>query len=61
MHTVRNGAHDFAVEIVLLNHDDVNRFGVLEGEEAEAAGSTGSAISHDRAFYHFAKLREIVS
>jgi hypothetical protein len=55
------GAHNLAVEVVLLDHDDVDRLRVLEGEEAEAARATGGAVAHNSAFHHFAKLREVVS
>jgi hypothetical protein len=52
--------HNFAIKEVLLDHDDVDTFGVLESEEAESTRTTGGAISHDRAFAHLAELREVV-
>jgi hypothetical protein len=53
--------HDLAVQVVLLHHDDVDGLGVLEGEEAEAAGAAGGAVAHNGAFHHLAELREVVS
>ena len=53
-------AHNLAVEVVLLDHDNVDRLGVLEGEKAEATRAAGGAVPHDGAFYHLAKLREVV-
>jgi hypothetical protein len=29
--------YDLAIEVVLLNHDDIDALGVLEGKEAEAS------------------------
>jgi hypothetical protein len=55
------GTNDLAVEVVFLDHDDVDCLGVLEGQEAEAAGATGGAISHDCALDNFAELREVIS
>lgn len=46
---------------MLLDHDDVDRLGVLEGQEAEAAGAARSAVPHHGALDDFAKLREVVS
>jgi hypothetical protein len=48
--------YNFAVEIVLLHHDDVDALGVTEGEEAETSRATGSRVTHDSAFAHFAEL-----
>ena len=46
---------------MLLDHDDVDRLGVAEGEEAEAAGPARSAIAHHGALHHLAELREVVA
>ena len=53
-------AHNLAIEVVLLDHDNVDRLGILEGEKAEASRPTGGAVPHDGAFHHLAKLREVV-
>jgi hypothetical protein len=53
--------HDLAIQVVLLDHDNVDRFGVLEGEEAKATRAAGGAISHDSAFHHLTELREVVA
>lgn len=52
--------YDLAVQVVLLHHDSVDALWVLEGEETETARAPACAVAHDRAFYDFAKLGEIV-
>ena len=45
---------------MFLDHDSVDRPGVLECKETETARSARGAISHDSAFVNLAKLREVV-
>ena len=53
--------YDLAVEIVLLDHNNVHCLGVFERQEAESSRTTGRPISHDGTLSDFAKLREVVS
>lgn len=54
-------AYDFAVEVVLLDHDCIDSLGVSEGQEAETARAATGAVAHDGAFENIAKLREVVA
>ncbi len=45
---------------MLFDHDGVDDLRVSEGEEAEAARTTGGAVSHDGALDDIAELREIL-
>jgi hypothetical protein len=53
--------YNLAIQEVLLDHDNVDAFGVLESEETKAARSTSCAITHNGTFCHFSKLSEVVS
>ena len=46
---------------MLLHHDGVDNFRVLEREEAEASGPTARSISHDGRLGDFSELGEIIS
>lgn len=53
--------HDFAVKIVLLDHDGVYGPWVFEGEEAKTTRASALAVAHHGALKDFSKLREIVA
>lgn len=50
------GTYDLAVEEVLLDHDDVDRLGVLERQEAEASRAARVVVPHDGALEDLAEL-----
>ena len=41
---------------MFLHHDNVNAFGVFEGEKAEASGAAGGGVTHHGALANFTKL-----
>ena len=48
--------HNLAVKVVLLDHDNVDRLGVLEREEAESTRATRDAVTHHCALKYLTKL-----
>ena len=52
--------YDLAIEMVFLDHNNIDALGVLEGKEAETSRTAGSTIAHDGAFDDFAELCEVV-
>jgi hypothetical protein len=48
--------YDFTIEVMLLHHDNVDTFGVFEGEKAEASGAAGGGVAHHGALADFTKL-----
>ena len=54
------GSHNLSVQMMLLDHDNVDRACVAERKEAEAAGAARGAITHDGAFEHFTILGEVL-
>lgn len=57
----RVATYNFAIEVVLLDHDCVDGLGIAEGEETEATRATSGAVTHHGAFLDFAELREVVA
>jgi hypothetical protein len=53
--------YDLSVQIVLLDHDNVDCLGVFEGEETESSRSAGGAISHNSALQNVSKRGEVIS
>ena len=45
---------------MLFDHDGVDDLRVSEGEEAEAARTTGGAVSHNSTLDDIAELREVL-
>jgi hypothetical protein len=56
---VKAVSYNFPIKIVLLNHHDVYSAGIHKRQEPETPGTTSCAISHNCAFLHLAKLREV--
>ena len=52
--------YDLSVEVMFLNHNNINCSGILESQEPETAGTTAGAVAHDGAFEDFAELGEVV-
>lgn len=52
--------YQLAVKEMLLDHNDVDDLGVLEGEEAKATRASSDAVAHDCAFGDFAELSEVI-
>jgi hypothetical protein len=44
---------------VLLHHNDVDAFRVLESEETETSRASGGRVAHHGAFTNFTELREV--
>ena len=59
--SMRLNTYNFAIEIVLANHDSVDRLGVYKVKEGKATGTASSVVSHDGAVPNFAELREIAA
>lgn len=57
---MRIRTYELSVEEVLLDHDHVDDFRVLERQETESTRAAGNAVSHDRAFCDLAELREVI-
>lgn len=53
--------HNFTIQEVFLDHDDVDSFGVLEGQESKSSRSAGATVSHYSTLDDFAKLGKVVS
>lgn len=60
-HTPAVTTYDLAIKLVFLDHDNVDRLRVSEGEKAESTGAACGAIAHYRAFNDLAELCEIVT
>jgi glutathionyl-hydroquinone reductase len=57
--THRLAAYDLAVQIMLLDHDSVDRLWIFESQEAKTSGAARGSVSHDGALYYLAKLFEV--
>lgn len=53
------GTHHLAIEIVLSNHDGVDRLWVDKVEEGKASRTTRELVAHDGTVAHFAELRKV--
>ncbi len=52
--------YNLAIEVVLLNHDDINCLGIFECQETKSSGAASGAVAHDCAFENLAELGEVV-
>jgi len=52
--------HDLAVQIVFLNHHNIDCLRILECQESESTGSARRAVTHDSAFRNFSELAEVL-
>jgi len=51
--------YDFAIEIVLADHDRVDSFGVNKVEERETSRSASKVVAHDSTVADLAELRKV--
>jgi hypothetical protein len=53
---VEQKAYNLAIQKMFLDHDNIDRLGVLKGQEAKATGPAGAAVSHHSALDDFSEL-----
>lgn len=53
--------YNLSVEVMLLDHDGIDSFRILECQEAEPARATSSTVTHHGAFHDFTELGKVVA
>lgn len=52
--------YNLPIQIMLLDHDRIDRLGISKSQEAESSGPASGIVSHDSAFLDLAELGEVV-